>query len=162
FNVNFVINGDFETGPCEADNGIIHPTFWNYTGAVTQTYYNNSLASVLFGDPGPSDRGRCYFNGQISLTTNMSQTINLIVTASSILIDTQTVWFNLSVWIGGWSGQDDNAALSLTFINQANQQVGNITTIGPVYAADRSAISSLLFRAASGLAPIGSCSAIYR
>ncbi len=61
----------------------------------------------------------------------------------------------MSAWIGGWSTQDDNARASLTFANQVNQMVGNVTTIGPVMAIDRSSTSSLLFRQASGLVPVG-------
>jgi hypothetical protein len=75
-------------------------------------------------------------------------------------IDSQVLWFNFSAWIGGYESQDDNAEASLTFTNQANQQVGNITTLGPVLAADRGNISSLVFRQANGLVPIGARSFI--
>jgi hypothetical protein len=48
----------------------------------------------------------------------------------------------------------------LTFLNETNQQVGNTITLGPVLAADRGSISSLLFREANGLVPIGTRSFI--
>ena len=85
----------------------------------------------------------------------MWQTVNLTKTVDPRLIDSHTIEFNLSAWIGGWSGQDDNARVSVTFFDQTNQIVGNQTTIGPVLAADRGSQSSLLFRQATDLVPVG-------
>ena len=85
----------------------------------------------------------------------MSQMVDLTNTGYPPFIDSGTVKFNLSAWIGGFSGQDDNARVSLTFYNQANQVLGSQTTIGPVLAADRNSISSLLFRQATDIVPIG-------
>ncbi len=85
----------------------------------------------------------------------MWQTVNMTSSVNPLSIDSQTVWFNFSAWIGGYSNQDDNAQASLTFINQANQQVGNTTTIGPVLAPARGDVSSLLFQQANGLVPVG-------
>jgi hypothetical protein len=85
----------------------------------------------------------------------MWQTVNLTSTISPLLIDNNTVWFNLSAWIGGYQDQDDNARITLTFTDQTNVIVGNGTTIGPILAVDRSNITSLLFRQANGLIPAG-------
>ena len=41
FEVNLIINGDAETGPCESGISVTHPTSWNYTGLVTQIRYTN-------------------------------------------------------------------------------------------------------------------------
>ena len=85
----------------------------------------------------------------------MWQTVNLTNTIDPLLIDSHTVKFNLSAWIGGWSNQDDNAAVSVVFADQSNQIIGNRTTIGPVLAAARGSQSSLLFRQANGFVPVG-------
>ena len=85
----------------------------------------------------------------------MWQTINLNKTVNALYIDNHTVWFNFSAWIGGWSTQNDNARASLTFANETNQIVGNVTTIGPVMTADRGSISALVARQATGLIPVG-------
>lgn len=85
----------------------------------------------------------------------MWQTVNITNTIDPLLIDNHMVQFNLSAWIGGWSSQDDNARVSVSFFDQTNQMVGNRTTIGPVLAADRGSQSSLLFRQATGFVPIG-------
>lgn len=102
-----------------------------------------------------SDRGNCYFFGQISMSTSMWQTVNLTNTIDPLLIDSHRMKFNLSGWIGGWDAQNDNAAVSVVFADQSNQIIGNRTTIGPVLAAARGYRSSLLFRQANGLVPVG-------
>jgi hypothetical protein len=98
-----------------------------------------------------STNRRCYFYGQISAVTSMWQTVNLTGLIDPLLIDNQTVWFNFSAWIGGYANQDDNAQASLTFLNQTNQKVGNTITLGPILAAARGSITSLLFQQADGL-----------
>ncbi|CAF1038853.1 unnamed protein product [Adineta ricciae] len=156
FNKNLLINGDGETGPCETGGGVTHPTGWNYNGTITQISYNNPQHGDLTpSDPGPSNRGNCYFFGQASTVTSMWQTVNVTHTVDPVLIDNSVVKFNLSAWIGGWSSQNDNARVSIAFADQANQMLGNRTTIGPVSAADRNSQSSLLFRQATGLVPAG-------
>ena len=90
----------------------------------------------------------------------MMQTVNLTNAIDPLLIDNQTIKFNLSAWLGGWQNQDDNAQVNIIFYDQANQMVGNSTTIGPVLAADRNNITSLVFRQANGFVPIGARSFI--
>lgn len=46
-------NGDGETGPCQAGNGVTRPTGWEYNGTITQVYYNNTYADQMYTDPGP-------------------------------------------------------------------------------------------------------------
>ena len=36
YGVNLVMNGDGESGPCEVSYGVTHPTWWSYSGGVTQ------------------------------------------------------------------------------------------------------------------------------
>ena len=85
----------------------------------------------------------------------MWQTVDLSTVCNVLLFDNQTIRFNLSAWIGGWDFNDDNARVSLTFTSQSNIIVGNITTLGPILAADRNSTSSLLFRKTIGLVPTG-------
>ncbi|CAF1449550.1 unnamed protein product [Adineta ricciae] len=84
-----------------------------------------------------SDRGNCHFYGQATHSTTMWQKRNL------------------TAWIGGYSNQDDYAQASLMFFNESNRMIGNMSTIGPVLAADRGDITSLLCRQANGLVPGG-------
>ncbi|CAF3940076.1 unnamed protein product [Adineta steineri] len=120
FNINLITNGDAETGSCQGSSGITSPIGWNYNGPITQVIYSDpAFVGMASSDPGPSDRGQCYFYGQVSASTSMWQTINLINEVSPLLIDSQTVKFNLSAWIGGCTTQDDTTIVSLTF-NDAN------------------------------------------
>ena len=85
----------------------------------------------------------------------MWQIVNITDLINNYLIDNQLVWFNFSAWLGGYEEQDDNAQVSLTFIDQNNRKVDNTTTLGPVLGADRGNISSLLFRQVTKHVPIG-------
>jgi hypothetical protein len=85
----------------------------------------------------------------------MWQTVTISGLINPSLIDNQKISYNLSAWMGGYDEQDDNAQVSLTFINQNNQQVGNAVTIGPVLAAERRNITSLIFHQTNGLVPSG-------
>ena len=85
----------------------------------------------------------------------MWQIINLTNYVSQILIDNQTVNFNLSAWLGGITNQDDNVVITLTFLDQSNQMVGNSISIGPVLAVDRGNHTSLIPLGANGFVPIG-------
>ncbi len=102
-----------------------------------------------------SDRGNCYFYGQQSVITSMWQTVTIPDSINPFLIDNQKLSFNLSAWMGGSNGEDDNAQVSLIFINQTNQQVGDTVTIGPVLAAERGNVTSLIFHRSTGLIPSG-------
>ncbi len=160
FKSNWVVNGDGETGPCASSMGVTHPTGWNCNGTITQIYYNTTNGDQLSTYPGPSNRGSCYFYGQISTVTSMWQNVNMTSSINPVLIDNQTVLFNFSAWLGGFGTQNDNAQVSLTFINQVNQQVGSNFTLGPVLAAARGNITSLIFQQTSGFVPVGARSFI--
>jgi len=84
----------------------------------------------------------------------MWQTIDLNNYVDPFLIDSSIVRFNLSAWIGGLDFQDDAAVVSLIFLDQFNQIIGNRTSIGPILIIDRGGLTSLLFRQANGLVPV--------
>ena len=90
----------------------------------------------------------------------MWQYVNMTSSINPVLIDNQTVWFNFSAWIGGFEDQNDNANVSLTFVDQTNQQVGSTIVLGSVLAADRGNITKLLLRQTNGILPVGARSAV--
>ncbi len=51
--INWLTNGNAETGSCNSVDGVTYPTDWNYNGPVTQIYYNNSYGDLLYTSPGP-------------------------------------------------------------------------------------------------------------
>jgi hypothetical protein len=85
----------------------------------------------------------------------MWQTIDLTDDVDPVLIDNQTVNYNLSAWLGGMSTQNDNTVVSLTFADQFNQTIGSGVSIGPVLAAARGDITALLFQQTNGIVPVG-------
>ncbi len=85
----------------------------------------------------------------------MWQTVNFSSQISLVLIDSQSVKFNLSAWMGGIDNQDDSVVIYLTFIDSNNQIQGNTSSIGPVLAADRANVSSLIFQQTEGVVPVG-------
>ncbi|CAF3838673.1 unnamed protein product [Rotaria sp. Silwood1] len=89
----------------------------------------------------------------------MWQTVNLTDFADSSLIDTGTVKFNLSAWLGGYVAQNDMAEVSVTFYDQSSQTVGSVASIGPVTNVDRGSVTSFLFRKTTGFVSVGARSA---
>jgi hypothetical protein len=84
----------------------------------------------------------------------MWQMINLHSDIISAQSRGESVSFKLSAWIGGWSGQDDNARVQLWFFDNKNQTLGNNVTLGPVLAIDRSDVTLSVYREAIGAIPI--------
>ncbi|CAF1366874.1 unnamed protein product [Adineta steineri] len=85
----------------------------------------------------------------------MWQSVNMTSTINAVLIDNHTVYYNFSAWLGGWQGDRDSAQASLTFYNQTNQTMGSTVALGPVTHTDRADITSLLYREADGIVPVG-------
>lgn len=80
----------------------------------------------------------------------MWQTVSLAGYVDSSLIDNQTVRFNLSAWLGGFSTHNDAAEVALTFTDQNNQSIGSSLSIGPVTNVDRGGVTSFLYRETTG------------
>ena len=68
----------------------------------------NWTRTIVFhwlNEPYHSNRGQCHFSGQISASTPMWQTINLLNYADSTFVDSYSLRFNLSAWIGAISAK---------------------------------------------------------
>ncbi|CAF1165920.1 unnamed protein product [Adineta steineri] len=153
--MNLVVNGDAETGDCS--NKLPYdkqPTGWKYTGLPIQVAYAADW-DLSATTPGPSDRGQCYFTGYYKASNSMSQTININDATTLSLIDSGKVSANLSGWLGGYLGQDDNAKVTLNFNNQDGTKIGSAITIGPVLSSDRKSITGLVARQSAGKVPAG-------
>jgi hypothetical protein len=50
---NWVVNGNGETGTCAVASEVSSPRNWNYSGPITQIYYNNTDSAILTDDAGP-------------------------------------------------------------------------------------------------------------
>ncbi|CAF0939371.1 unnamed protein product [Didymodactylos carnosus] len=102
-----------------------------------------------FTTPGPTNRGCCYFFGQKSTVTSMSQMLNVSTYASAI--DTYNVIYNLSAWMGGWANQNDSAIVRFQFLSSTFTLLGTSIQIGPVLDTDRSGKTQLMYRSATGM-----------
>lgn len=59
----------------------------------------------------------------------------------------------LSGYLGGYSNQDDDMVVTATFLDGSGGQLGSPVQIGPVTAADRADVTTLLARSTSGAVP---------
>ncbi len=150
---NLIVNGDAEADANSyASGNDIDVTGWEpETGEFTIGKYGvDSFPNAT--DPGPTDRGSFLFTGGNVASSSGTQRIDVSDCATQIDAGTQS--YNLSGYFGGYTLQDDNAQLKITFRSAADNVTGT-TTIGPVFAADRGNVSGLLARSATGTVPIG-------
>jgi len=156
FGTNLIVNGNAETGPGSADGSTLpvpNAPGWTVSGTLLVNQYGIAGGFPLSTDPGSPTRANNYFaGGPGSASSSAAQTINVAAGAASI--DAGTASYNLSGWLGGFSSQDDNAALTITFRNAGATAIGS-ASIGPVTAADRGSITGMLLRSAGGAVPVG-------
>lgn len=150
---NLIVNADAEAAPAvngDQDLATDVPG-WSRSGQFdVERYRDDQLAANA---PGPQNRGRNYFSGgpSTSLSTGYQ---DIDVSSAMSLIDSGTVLYNASAWLGGFGSQDDNAVLAIQFKNWSGSVLGS-AQLGPVLAADRNNQNSLLQRQQSGLVPSG-------
>lgn len=90
----------------------------------------------------------------------MWQTVNLDERINTLVEDKLAVKFKLSAWLGGWLKQEDNAQISLVFVTNDNQSVGDRYRLPSVTASDRTKRTSLVYRYVNGTVPLGAHAAI--
>jgi hypothetical protein len=153
---NLLVNPGGEIGQASSDGTVTELVpGWLTSGAFTVARYSGSTGQTAT-TPGPSTRGNNFFYGGIT-SSNASnglavQYVDVYPRAADI--DATNLSCNVSGWFGGFSNQNDNATLSVVFLNAAGQTNGTLA-LGPVLAADRTNLTSLLFRSASATIPAG-------
>ncbi|HEX6777739.1 MAG TPA: hypothetical protein VF099_06030 [Ktedonobacterales bacterium] len=154
---NLIVNPGAENGAADPDGGTPVTTIpgWTIAGGefdVVQ-YQASSGNYPAVTDPGPTDRGKNFFcGGPSDDVSTATQTID--VSKDALKLDTGLVGYVLSGWLGGFSDQDDNAALSIQFEDASGKALGK-AQIGPVLAADRNNVTGFLSRTTTGKAPKG-------
>jgi len=153
YGANLILNGDAESGSGSySGSDVVSVPHWNSSGNFTVAQYGASTG-VLATCPGPSSRGANYFAGGPNTAASSAwQDVNVSTIGSDI--DADFVVCNLSGWLGGWSGDNDNAKLTAYYINASGQTIGSLT-VGPVLAADRVNVTGLLYRQATIRIPHG-------
>lgn len=144
---NLVVNGDAETTMMGVVPG------WMVTDVAEIAAYGFDGFPTLTS-PGPLSRGANFFAGGQSSSSGLSQTV--VFSAPDVTaIAGGNVPFTLCAFLGGFSGQDDNATVTAQFQNGASVPTGPAVTIGPVLAIDRSSVSGMCLRSSSGTVPVG-------
>jgi hypothetical protein len=157
---NLLANGGFE-GPGAAGTATQSPAIpgWQRTGGMTfaryglqsHAYSPSRLASPRFLTGGLN----MLWGGNSSATggvTEASQTVD--VSASAASIDAGLATANLSAYLGGALGFGDRMAVRAEFLGAAGASLGSLE-IGPVTAADRRRLTTLVRRAGSASLPAG-------
>ncbi len=143
YNTNLIVNGDAESG---------------VSGWTALDEFTPLFISVAYGDnwvkpsePGPADRGAMMFVGESGFSYSGGYQM-LDLSANAADIATGNMAFQLTGWLGGWTTQDDNALLRVSFLD-ANGSELDIAQLGPVGPVDRNDMTGLLYRASSGFLP---------
>jgi hypothetical protein len=150
---NLIQNGDAESGIASPDAGVtLTPvTGWTTTDRFVIVPYSSSDWPTV-SDPGPTDRGNNLFvGGRPSAVSSATQTVDISSWAANV--DGIGVAYTLSAWLGGWLNQNDNAVLQAHFLGTSG--LISEATLGPVTAADRGNVTSLVFHQTTGTIPAG-------
>lgn len=137
---NLLVNPGADSGNCTKSglDGLTVPGWTVTSGMPNVVCWGTWLTSAT---PGPSTRGTGYFTGGATGSSGLSQTVP--VGSAAAAIDTGTVTYSLSGWLGGWSNSADVVALSASFLGSSGQNLGNVT-VGPVSASTRGNTTELL------------------
>jgi hypothetical protein len=151
FGTNLVVNGDAESDTgAPSNNQVVKPTGWTTTGEFTAVQYGASGGFPDKTSPGPSDRGKNFFGGGNVVKSTATQTVDLSSGAQAI--DSGGVTYLLAGWLGGYSGQADNAQVTVTFLNASGSSLGS-GRIDPLTPADRHGTTGFFKRTATGSVP---------
>jgi hypothetical protein len=147
YGVNLIENGNAELGPSSSTGQPVAVPGWVTISPFTVVPYSAGGGFPTASDPGPPDRLNQFFAGGNGALSTASQDIDVSGNASDI--NPGKVTCDLSGWLGGFFTDEDNATLTLTFFNGANN-LGSFP-IGPVTAAQRANQTGLLLRSLTAL-----------
>jgi hypothetical protein len=150
YGVNVIANGNAEAGGNSAVGNPVSVPSWTTSAFFTVIPYNAPGGYPTSGGPGPPDRLIQFFGGGNAAVSTATQNIDLSANAADI--NAGNVIFDLSGYFGGFSSDNDNARLSVTFFNGATSL--GIATVGHVTAKDRGNATGLILRRGSGIVPV--------
>ena len=160
---NLVVNGDAEGSTSVPDTStttMLPPAGWATTGSLTAARYDGSGGFPTSSTPGPVNRGTNFFAGGrgsggmggVNIST-AQQNISLLSFLGDIAEG--RVGYSLSAFLGGYSNDDDNSSLNLSFLDASSNVLASVS-LSAVLAIDRTNVTSLLYREAKGFVPAGS------
>jgi hypothetical protein len=162
FGTNLILNGNAEEGTASTGgnppDGIVVVPHWVTSGNFTVNQYDQKGAThtvPLDASPSPARGSNFFAGGPVGNDSFAVQEVD--VSAAAAEIDSGIVQYFLAGYFGGFHHQNDNAALSATFLTSADGVVGT-GSVGRVLSADRSSDNSgtgLLLRKTQGVLPVG-------
>jgi hypothetical protein len=140
-----------ELGQAASDESYVEPPYW-----VQET---DSLGQVAYGTNGfplrtdaPPASGSYFFAGGLEPSSAAEQLVDVSAVASEV--DAGTLEYRISGAFGGFATDDDNASLTVHFLD-ADSATLLSASIGGFTAADRGNVTKLLPDSDDGLVPIG-------
>ena len=141
---NLLINPGAESGPAsDVGDAVDNVPGWTVVDGFTVVTYNDVFGGPDVVSPGPASRGLNYFaGGPSNALSTATQTIDL--SGFQSFFATHPLAFTLSGWFGGFSSQNDNAVLSVSFRDAQNNELEFAST-SLVDAAARGSETGLIF-----------------
>lgn len=153
FGTNLVVNGGAEAGPSSVNGDAVSSIpGWTLSSAPTVINYLNLGPFPKLSSPGPTGRGGQFFAGGRSGDSQLSQIIDLHFAASEI--DSKSVTFDCSGWLGGFVSENDNVFVQFYFFDESWSTVGTYQ-LGYVNAAARQYATKMILSQVSGIVPVG-------
>jgi hypothetical protein len=158
YGINLVTNGGAEADVGAPDSShVVKPTGWTTTGQFTAVQYGASGGFPDTTSPGPADRGKNDFEGGNVASSTATQSISLAPIAADI--NSGSVRYTFSAWLGGYSNQRDNGTATVSFTDAGGKSLGS-ATLGPVTPQQRNDATGLVQRSHAGVVPAGASSAV--
>jgi hypothetical protein len=154
---NLVVNGDGESGVPSPTGDIVATPGWTTTaGQFTEVAYGDGSGFPNADTATKIGGGKAFFAGGPDPDDGVSSATQVVSVATyAAAIDAGTDPVALSALLGGYTSQNDNAAVVATFLDVNNAPLGTPLTIGPVDAAARMNLSTLLPESTTGTLPAG-------
>ena len=141
---NLLVNSGAEAGPASAiGEQVVTVPGWTLDGNFTVVTYNPDFGGPSTSSPGPAGRGLNYFaGGPGNGLSSASQTLDL--SSYQSWFASHALAFTLSGWLGGFESQNDNAVLSVRFLDAQGNELEFAST-NSISAGDRNNVTGLLF-----------------
>lgn len=148
---NLIVNGDGETGLCTTDwNAVKTVPGWKVLlGNPSLMCY--SVAS--FKTPSSPAAGNAFISDGPYGDSALMQTINVSSAATSI--DTGTITYNLSGWLGGYGIYAGQAVVTASFLDGSGNLLGAPGELYGVTASVRGDANAFIAKSSTGAVPAG-------
>jgi hypothetical protein len=148
---NLIVNGGGETGLCATDWKAVKtvPGWQVLLGNPTLVCY--SVAS--FTTPSAPAAGNAFIADGPYGDSALMQTIN--VSSASSAIDSGTVTYSLSGWLGGYTVYAGQAVVTASFLDASGKVLGNPGELSGVTASARGNANAFIAKSNSGTVPAG-------